>query len=130
MSWLPAERPSYSRSRPRFAVGANGSRNGLMLRRGLCSNLLALTVIGRLSMSAFECLPSPPITVMSRPGIRGGSARPVRGIMGDLKMNRLVMWFGVMAASALAGIFPSAMPVIAAGALSVPQEIQADFDKH
>lgn len=45
-------------------------------------------------------------------------------------MNRLMMWFGVMAASALAGIFPAAMPVMAAGALSVPQEIQADFDKH
>ena len=50
--------------------------------------------------------------------------------MGNVKMNRVMMWFGVMAASALAGIVPSAIPGIAAGASSVPQEIQADFDKH
>ncbi len=45
-------------------------------------------------------------------------------------MNRLMMWLVGMVASALAGIFMSAMPGLAAGASSVPQEIQADFDKH
>lgn len=50
--------------------------------------------------------------------------------MGNMKMNHGMMWFGVMVASAVAGIFPSAIPVLAAGASSVPQEIQADFDKH